>query len=213
MYLIILENDYGIKYDLLLFMPSKEAHFYKLEELLKALCKNRLKISPSPATPKLPSEASRQDVSGEISRKSSSSKPMPERFLTLDSSDDEVCTDSLTSHTTATDSTPTDLTSFLDPSLHSKDISKTESQFSSSMPYLEHRTPTAHTIPSIDSMESSSSTVSSRPDDSVFTSDPSAETLHEASLPESPRPMPRRSTRSTKGKPLRGMETSMPLIQ
>ena len=32
--------------DLLLFTPSKEAHYYKLEELLKALCKNELKISP-----------------------------------------------------------------------------------------------------------------------------------------------------------------------
>ena len=32
--------------DLLLVMPSKEAHYYKLEELLKALCKNGLKISP-----------------------------------------------------------------------------------------------------------------------------------------------------------------------
>ena len=32
--------------DLLWFMPSKEAHYYKLEELLKALCKNGLKISP-----------------------------------------------------------------------------------------------------------------------------------------------------------------------
>ena len=32
--------------DLLLFTPSKEAHYYKLEELLKALCKNGLKISP-----------------------------------------------------------------------------------------------------------------------------------------------------------------------
>ena len=32
--------------DLLLFIPSKEAHYYKLEELLKALCKNGLKISP-----------------------------------------------------------------------------------------------------------------------------------------------------------------------
>ena len=31
--------------DLLLFIPSKEAHYYKLEELLKALCKNGLKIS------------------------------------------------------------------------------------------------------------------------------------------------------------------------
>ena len=30
---------------LLLFTPSKEAHYYKLEELLKALCKNGLKIS------------------------------------------------------------------------------------------------------------------------------------------------------------------------
>ena len=32
--------------DLLLFAPSKEAHYYKLEELLKALCKNGLKVSP-----------------------------------------------------------------------------------------------------------------------------------------------------------------------
>ena len=32
--------------DLLLFTPSKEAHYYKLEELLKALCRNGLKISP-----------------------------------------------------------------------------------------------------------------------------------------------------------------------
>ena len=31
--------------DLLLFTPSKD-HYYKLEELLKALCKNGLKISP-----------------------------------------------------------------------------------------------------------------------------------------------------------------------
>ena len=32
--------------DLLLFTPSKEAHYYKFEELLKALCKTGLKISP-----------------------------------------------------------------------------------------------------------------------------------------------------------------------
>ena len=32
--------------DLLLFTPSKEAHYNKLEELLKALCMNGLKISP-----------------------------------------------------------------------------------------------------------------------------------------------------------------------
>ena len=32
--------------DLLLFTPTKESHFSKLEDLLKALCKNGLKISP-----------------------------------------------------------------------------------------------------------------------------------------------------------------------
>ena len=32
--------------DLLLFTPSKEVHYCKPEELLKALCKNGLKISP-----------------------------------------------------------------------------------------------------------------------------------------------------------------------
>ena len=32
--------------DLLLFTPTKESHFVKLEDLLKALCKNGLKISP-----------------------------------------------------------------------------------------------------------------------------------------------------------------------
>ena len=31
--------------NLLLFMPSKKTHFHKLEELLKALCRNGLKIS------------------------------------------------------------------------------------------------------------------------------------------------------------------------
>ena len=32
--------------DLLLFTPTKQSHFDRLEDLLKALCKNRLKISP-----------------------------------------------------------------------------------------------------------------------------------------------------------------------
>ena len=32
--------------DLLLFTPSKQLHMRKLEDLLKALCKNGLKISP-----------------------------------------------------------------------------------------------------------------------------------------------------------------------
>ena len=36
----------AIMADLLLFTPTKESQFAKLEDLLKALCKNRLKISP-----------------------------------------------------------------------------------------------------------------------------------------------------------------------
>ena len=32
--------------DLLLFAPTKQSHIAKLEDLLKALLKNRLKISP-----------------------------------------------------------------------------------------------------------------------------------------------------------------------
>ena len=32
--------------NLLLFTPTKTSHFAKLEDLLKALCKNGLKISP-----------------------------------------------------------------------------------------------------------------------------------------------------------------------
>ena len=36
----------AIMNDLLLFMPNKQTHFEKLVDLLQALCKNRLKISP-----------------------------------------------------------------------------------------------------------------------------------------------------------------------
>ena len=36
----------AIMNDLILFTPSKESHINKLEDLLKALLKNRLKISP-----------------------------------------------------------------------------------------------------------------------------------------------------------------------
>ena len=32
--------------DLLLFTPTKDSHFAKLEDLLKTLCKNGLKMSP-----------------------------------------------------------------------------------------------------------------------------------------------------------------------
>ena len=93
-----------------------------------------------------------------------------------------------------------------------KVISKTESQFSSSMPYLEDSTPITPSIPSANGDSPSAITVSDRPDDSVFASDPSSETSYSVSSPETPVPIPRRSTRSTKGKPLKGMETSIPLI-
>ena len=96
---------------------------------------------------------------------------------------------------------PNNLTTFPESSLLPKVTSKTESQFSPSMPYLECNTPTTPTTPSIDGVKPSSTTTSDRPDDSVFASDPNSETQYVASSPEPPMPIPRRSTRSTKGKP------------
>ena len=69
------------------------------------------------------------------------------------------------------------------------------------MPYLEDSTPITPSLPSTDSDKPSTTTASARPDDSVFVSDPNSETQYEASSPEPPMPIPRRSTRSTKGKP------------
>ena len=86
-------------------------------------------------------EASGQDASVDLkSKDSSDSRLLPESLLTIDSSDGEVYTDSLTSHTTASDSTIGNLTSPL--GLISSRVegpktdSKTESQFSSSKPTL-----------------------------------------------------------------------------
>ena len=158
--------------------------------------------SPSQTKPTQPSEASKQDASDDLSKGPSSSKLVPESLFTLDSSDDEMYTDPLTSHTTASDSTTNNLTPPLESSLPPKAISKTESQFSFSMPYLEEdSTSITPSLPSIDSDKPSPITVSDRPDDSVFASDPNSETLYEASSHEPPMPIPRRSTRSTKGKP------------
>ena len=69
------------------------------------------------------------------------------------------------------------------------------------MSYLEDSTPITPSLPSIYSDRPSTTIVSDRPDDSVFASDPSSETSYEASSPEPPMPIPRRSTRNTKGKP------------
>ena len=110
----------------------------------------RRSASPQPK-PTQPREASRQDASDDLSKDASTSRLLPESLFTLDSSDDEVYTDSLTSHTTASDSTIGNLTSSLEPPLSRvevpKLISKTESQFSFSMPYLEHSTPITPSIP------------------------------------------------------------------
>ena len=152
--------------------------------------------------PTQPRETSMQDASVDLSKNSSTSRLLPESLLTIESSDDEVYTDSLTSHTTASDSTIGNLTSPLGPFLsrvegHKVD-SKTESQFSSSMPYLENSTPLT---PVTDNDTPSAITVSDSPGNSVFASDPSPDTSCSVSSPETPIPIPRRSTKSTKGKP------------
>ena len=147
-------------------------------------------------------EASGQDASVDLkSRDSSDFRLLPESLPTIDSSDEEIYTDSLTSHTTASDSTIGNLTSPLGPLLSRVEgpnvDSKTESQFSSSMPYLEDSTPLT---PLVDNESPTPITVSDS-HDSVFASDPSPDTSSSVSSPHTPMPIPRRGTRSTKGKP------------
>ena len=109
------------------------------------------------------------------------------------SEEEELYTDSLTSHTTASDTTIGNLSSPLghtssreeDPSA----VSKTESQFSSNMPYLEDRTPS----------ETSTSSNHASTEDSVFASESNNTTPSQISSPAPP--APRRSTRSARGKP------------
>ena len=109
-----------------------------------------------------------------------------------DDSEEEMYTDSLTSHTTASDSTSADLltsTASAVEDIISNPPSFTESQFSSIFPYLEE------------------SSQPGQAHDSVFTehssqhlSDSSPHVTLSSSSPESP--APRRSARSTKGAPL-----------
>ena len=108
-----------------------------------------------------------------------------------DSGEAEMYTDSLTSHTTASDSTPDDLLTFTASAV--EDISNippslTESQFSTVMPYLEEST-------QLDQI-----------DDSVFTNQSSQQPSDSVTcdtLPTGPPepPAPKRSARSTKGAP------------
>ena len=145
-------------------------------------------------------EASRQDTSADLKSKDSSDfRLLPESLLSVASSDDEkVYTDSLTSHTVASVSTIGNLTSPLGPISsrveEPKINSKTESQFSSSRPYLEKGTPL------IDDNSTPSVINTSDSHDSVFVSDPSPDISSPISSPFAP--IPRRITRSTSGKPL-----------
>ena len=159
-------------------------------------------VSPQ-AKPTQHMEASSQDASAVVkSRNSSDFRLLFESLLHEDGSEeDEVYTDSLTSHTTTSDSTTGNITSSLGP-ISSRVaepciVSKTESQFSSSMPYLEDSTPliVEDSTPLI--VIPSDSHVSA--DDSVFTSDSSNNVSSPISSPVAP--IPRGSTRSTRGKP------------
>ena len=94
-------------------------------------------------------EASGQDASAGLkSRGSSDFRLLSDRLHSEDSSEEEeLYTDSLTSHTTTSDTTIGNLSSPLGPISSRVEepntISKTESQFSSNMPYLEDGIPLA----------------------------------------------------------------------
>ena len=144
-------------------------------------------------------DASGQYASVDLkSKDSSASRLLPESLITIDSGDDEAYTDSHTSHTTASDSTIGFLTSPLGPIPSRmegpKADSKTESQFSSSMLYLEESTPLT---PLIDINGTPSSIDVSDRHNSVFISEPSPDISSSVSSPDIPMPIPGRSTRST----------------
>ena len=110
------------------------------------------------------------------------------------SEEEELYTDCLTSHTTASDSTTIgNLSSPQGPTSSRVEdpctVSQTESQFSSNMPYLEETTPSENT-----STSNHTST-----EDSVFVIQSNDTTPSQTTSPAPP--VPRRSTRSTKGKP------------
>ena len=127
-------------------------------------------------------EASGQDASADLkSRDSSDFRLLSDRLHSEDSSEEEeLYTDSFTSHTTASDSTIGNLSSPLGPISSRVEelntISKTESQFSSKIPYLEDSTPLA-----VCSSDSYAST-----DDSVFVTDSSNNVSSPISSPVTP---------------------------
>ena len=141
--------------------------------------------------------ASGQDASADLKSKVSSDFRQLSDMLHSEESSDEgkLYTDSLISHTTASDNTIGNLSSPLEPILsrveYSNAISKTESQFSSNMPYLEDSTPS----------EISPNSNLTSTDDSVFVIESNNTSNNTFSPISSPAPpLPKRSTRSTRGK-------------
>ena len=133
-------------------------------------------------------KVSDQDASADLKPKGSSDFRQLSDMLNGEESseEEELYTDSLTSHTTASDTTIGNLSSPLGPTASRVEdpsaVSKTESQFSSNMPYLED------SIPS----ETSTSSNHASTDDSVFVSVFNNTTPSPISSPALP--VPRRST-------------------
>ena len=116
-----------------------------------------------------------------------------------DSSEEEVYTDSLTSHTTASGSTAADIltstASSVEDNSNLKPPSLTENQFCPDMPYLEESTQPDLT------------------EDSVFTQQLSDSIRQSTAIPSPPEsPAPRRSARSTKGVPLCVLGKCTPIV-
>ena len=139
--------------------------------------------------------ASDQDASADLkSRGSSDFRQLSNMLHSEENSDEEeLYSDSLTSHTTASDSTIGNLSSPLGPISSrvedSNAISKTES---SNMPYLKDSTPS----------EISPSSNHTSTDYSVFVTESHNKSNHTSNPISSPAPpLPRRSTRSTRVKP------------
>ena len=141
-------------------------------------------------------KASGKDALADLKSKDSSDlRKVSDRLDDESSEEEELYTGSLTFHTIASDSTTIgNLSCPLGPVTSRVEepsaISQTESQFSSNMPYLEETTQSGNT--------SASSNASTQ--DSVFTSH-SNDTQLESQITSPAPPIPRRSTRSTKGKP------------
>ena len=149
------------------------------------------------SSPTQQEKATGKDAFAELKSKDSTDfRQLSDRLDADESSkEEELYTDSLSSHTTASDSiTIGNMSSPLGPITSSVEepitFNQTESQCSSNMPYLEESTQSDNTTTS-----NNTST-----EDSVFTSH-SNNNQHECQITSPTPPIPRRSTRSTRGQP------------